>query len=67
MAKNTDAKIEIQNAILAFKDKSLFDSGIGLFNTLGYDTSLQAPLDKKTYEEYKENYILLRQLKVVKI
>lgn len=49
MAKNTDAKIEIQNAILAFKDKSLFDSGIGLFNTLGYDTSLQAPLDKKTY------------------
>ena len=57
MAKNTDAKIEIQNAILAFKDKSLFDSGIGLFNTLGYDTSLQAPLDKKTYEEYKENYI----------
>jgi hypothetical protein len=63
MDKNTDTKIEIRDAILVFRNKSLFDAGIGLFNTLGYDTSLQAPLDNKTYEEYKENYINVSEAK----
>ena len=63
MAGNKDIKKEIQSAIQAFETKSLFDAGVGLFNSLGYDTSLQAPLDKKTYEEYKDNYIDVSEAK----
>ncbi len=57
MAKNTDEKQNIQEAVKAFGSKSLSDAGINLFSTLGYDTSLQAPLDKKTFAEFKEIYI----------
>lgn len=57
MSKNIDIKENIQSAIQAFKSKTLFEAGINLFNNLGYDTSLQAPLDTKTFQEYKENYI----------
>lgn len=42
MAKNTDEKQNIQDAIKAFGSKSLSEAGINLFSTLGYDTSLQA-------------------------
>ena len=57
MAKNIDEKQNIQEAIKAFGSKSLSDAGINLFSTLGYDTSLQAPLDNKTFAEFKEIYI----------
>ena len=59
MANNTDkdTKSNIQTAIQAFETKNLFDAGTELFEVLGYDTSLRSPLEKKTYEEYKELYI----------
>lgn len=57
MAKNTDEKLNIQEAIKAFANDDITNAGINLFSVLGYDTSLQAPLDKKTYMEFKENYI----------
>ena len=57
MAKNTDEKLNIQEAITAFVKDDISKAGINLFTVLGYDTSLQAPLDDKTYEEFKENYI----------
>ena len=57
MAKNTDEKINIQEAIKSFANDDITNAGINLFSVLGYDTSLQAPLDKKTYMEFKENYI----------
>ncbi len=57
MAKNTDEKLNIQEAIKAFGNKSITEAGINLFSVLGYDTSLQAPLDNKTYQEFKETYI----------
>lgn len=57
MAKNTDEKLNIQEAIKAFGSKNFSEAGIELFSTLGYDTSLQAPLDDKTYQEFKETYI----------
>ena len=57
MAKNIDEKQNIQEAIKAFGSKSLSEAGINLFSTLGYDTSLQAPLDNKTFAEFKEIYI----------
>ncbi len=57
MAKNTAEKLDIQEAIKLFANDDITNAGINLFSVLGYDTSLQAPLDKKTYTEFKENYI----------
>ena len=57
MAKNTNEKLNIQEAIKAFSKDDISTAGINLFSVLGYDTSLQAPLDNKTYSEFKENYI----------
>ena len=57
MAKNTDEKLNIQEAIKAFSKDDISKAGINLFSILGYDTSLQAPLDKKTFAEFKEDYI----------
>ncbi len=57
MAKNTDEKLNIQEAIKAFAKDDISKAGINLFSVLGYDTSLQAPLDKKTFTEFKEDYI----------
>ena len=57
MAKNTDEKINIQEAIKLFANDDITNAGINLFSVLGYDTSLQAPLDKKTYKEFKDLYI----------
>lgn len=57
MAKNTDEKLNIQEAIKAFAKDNISAAGINLFSVLGYDTSLQAPLDKKTFAEFKEDYI----------
>lgn len=57
MKQTTDTKIAIQNAVNAFETKSLFEAGTGLFETLGYDTSLQAPLEEKTFAEFNELYV----------
>lgn len=57
MAKNTDEKLNILEAVKAFAKYDISKAGINLFSTLGYDTSLQAPLDDKTYQEFKETYI----------
>ena len=57
MAKNTDEKLNIQEAIKAFAKDDISKAGINLFSVLGYDTSLQAPLENKTYTEFKEDYI----------
>lgn len=57
MAKNTDEKLNILKAVKAFVKDDISKAGINLFSTLGYDTSLQAPLDDKTYQEFKETYI----------
>ena len=57
MKQTTDTKIAIQSAVNAFETKSLFEAGTGLFETLGYDTSLQAPLDEKTFAEFNELYV----------
>ena len=57
MAKNTDEKLNILEAVKAFAKDDISKAGINLFSTLGYDTSLQAPLDDKTYKEFKETYI----------
>ena len=48
MAKNTDEKLNIQEAITAFVKDDISKAGINLFTVFGYDTSLQAPLDDKT-------------------
>ena len=42
MAKNTDEKLKIEDAIKTFGSKSFSEAGISFFSTLGYDTSLQA-------------------------
>ena len=47
MAKNTDEKLNILEAVKAFAKDDISKAGINLFSTLGYDTSLQAPLDDK--------------------
>lgn len=57
MAKNTDEKLNILEAVKVFAKDDISKAGINLFSTLGYDTSLQAPLDDKTYQEFKETYI----------
>ena len=57
MAKNTDEKLNIQEAIKAFAKDDITNAGINLFSVLGYDTSLQAPLDNKTFAEFKDLYI----------
>ena len=57
MKQTTDTKIAIQSAVNAFEAKSLFEAGTGLFETLGYDTTLQAPLEEKTFAEFNELYV----------
>ena len=57
MRQSADIRKNIERAIMAFDGASLSDAGISLFATLGYDTKLQAPLDSKTYGEFKSLYI----------
>lgn len=57
MKQTIDTKIAIQSAVNAFEAKSLFEAGTGLFETLGYDTTLQAPLEEKTFAEFNELYV----------
>ena len=52
-----DIKQKIEDAVAAFCTKEVFEAGIELFDTLGYDTSLRSPLDKKTFSEFESLYI----------
>lgn len=57
MKQSFDTRKNIEAAIAAFAKKPLFDAGINLFDVLGYDTSLQAPLEDKTFAEFSELYV----------
>ncbi len=50
-------KQKIQNAILSFRQDDLFDAGIRLFETLGYNTGRQSRLERPTYQEFYDNYL----------
>ncbi len=52
-----ELKLKIDHSIQAFSKGSLTANALHLFQTLGYNTERQAPLDKPTYTELKENYI----------
>ena len=52
-----DIKQKIEDAVAAFCTKEVFEAGIELFDTLGYDTSLRSPLDEKTFSEFESLYI----------
>ena len=54
MAKNTDEKLNIQEAIKSFATDDISKAGINLFSVLGYDTSRTEPLENRTYSEFKE-------------
>ena len=57
MKQTADTRMAIQDALKLFCSGTLFEAGIHLFSSLGYDTSLQAPLESKTFTEFKETYI----------
>lgn len=50
-------KQQIQNAIRNFGTDDLFDAGIRLFDTLGYNTERQSRLDFPTYQGFYENFL----------
>lgn len=54
---NTDVKQNIQNTLKGFANGSLTENALKLFETLGYITNRQAPLDKKTKEEFADTFI----------
>src|SRR3990170_7482266 len=57
----TDIKIEIEKKIKkriqAFSEGNLTANALQLFQTLGYNTERQAPLDTPTYNSFKESWI----------
>ena len=57
MKQTADTRMAIQDALKLFCSGTLSEAGIHLFASLGYDTSLQAPLEAKTFAEFKETYI----------
>ena len=57
MKQTADTRMAIQDALKLFCNGTLSEAGIHLFASLGYDTSLQAPLESKTFAEFKETHI----------
>jgi len=56
--KEQDLRKEIIQALALFKDGSdLTDSSLHFFETLGYDTSRQNPLEGKSFEAFRDHYI----------
>ena len=53
----TDIKQKIQSALQSFKDGSLTEKCLTLFNTLGYKTDRQNPFREKTYRFFKESFL----------
>lgn len=54
---NIDLKSKIKNSINSFRNGILFDNAIQLFNTLGYDTSRQARLDRPDFKCFEDTYL----------
>lgn len=52
-----ECKSNIQGALKAFAKGNLTKNSLELFEKLGYITSRRAPLDKPTFEEFKDTYI----------
>src|SRR3990170_1871550 len=52
-----ELKRKIDQSIQAFSEGNLTANALQLFQTLGYNTERQAPLDKPTFAEFKESYI----------
>src|SRR4030067_3236726 len=52
-----ELKRKIDQSIQAFSQGNLTANALQLFQTLGYNTERQAPLDKPTFAEFKESYI----------
>ena len=48
---------KIQNSINDFKNVNLFEAGINLFQTLGYNTQRQSRLDNRTFEGFYNDFI----------
>jgi len=53
-----ETKKKIESALLSFASGNLSENGLRLFETLGYITERQAPLDKPTFEEFEEAFVL---------
>ena len=52
-----ELKRKIGQSIQAFSEGNLTANALQLFQTLGYNTERQAPLDKPTYKTFKESWI----------
>ena len=50
-------KSEIQKTIKDFAEGNLTENALKLFQTLGYDTDRQAPLNKPAFVEFNDNFI----------
>ncbi|MCK9467319.1 MAG: Eco57I restriction-modification methylase domain-containing protein [Candidatus Absconditabacterales bacterium] len=53
-----DLKTAIKTAIKNFLIKTVHEASIELFNILGYNTSRKNPLSQKTYDYFKESFIV---------
>ena len=52
-----DLRQKIKEAIQQFDNGNLSENALNLFQTLGYNTERQAPLDKPDYASFKESFI----------
>src|SRR3972149_61589 len=52
-----ELKRKIDQSIQAFSQGNLTANALQLFQTLGYNTERQAPLDAPTYNSFKESWI----------
>jgi len=52
-----ELKISIKDVLHSFNKGNLTENGLALFDTLGYITDRQAPLDNPSYDGFKESFI----------
>jgi len=50
-------KDQIARAVIAFQSDTLFENGINLFTTLGYNTGRQNPLEDSTFTGFSSMFI----------
>jgi len=50
-------KDQIARAVIAFQSDKLFENGINLFTTLGYNTGRQNPLEDSTFKGFRSMFI----------
>lgn len=56
---NDEVKKKIKSCLQGFSIGSLTENALNLFNTLGYNTERQSPLDKPSRAAFKESFIAL--------